>query len=456
VGRSKRIIAVVAGVLSVVVLVALFASRPRAYEPGAPAPTQPAPVRERGDPVLAGQLAEQARRLSGQDPQGALRLLMAAHAVDPDSAVHRIALSEALLGAVQPVSLIQTKLDTGGPITYAAASSDASYLITSATTGRLWQTGWITNPGVRLAANLDTPVAAAAGAGTLSRTNLVVAGGGVVSHWRAATPVSAQRLGQLTPHADAVAVTADGATAVTVDATTATLWDVDAPDAEAKATLTYDKPVTTVTFATGTTLVLAAGHADGSVTVHTIDLDKQTTKKKTLTSGRGPVDAVALSSDASTALGLHADGTMSVWDLKTASPEPVGTAAAVVAVGPRRVWLSATGDYAFIADATGPPVLWSLADRRLPSRMLVLPVGANPAVPAMISADGLIVVTIDRANALAIWDIKPFVGVLADPFARACQLAGLDNETWRRMVPNGAFTNPCVTTSLPSLKVDGG
>ena len=126
--------------------------------------------------------------------------------------------------------------------------------------------------------------------------------------------------------------------AITVEATTATLADVGLPRPVPEATLSYDQPVTTVAFAPGPGLVLAAGHVDGAVTIHTIDLDKGTTKKRNLTSSGGAVEVVALSADASTVVALHQDGTMSVWDLRTDAPEPVGTVAAAAGKGPHRVW----------------------------------------------------------------------------------------------------------------------
>jgi hypothetical protein len=88
--------------------------------------------------------------------------------------------------------------------------------------------------------------------------------------------------------------------------------------------------------------------------------------------------------------------------------------------------------------------------------MMALPVGAVPAVPAMISADGQTVAFIDRDETLSLWNIEPLVDVLADPIGRACQLADMTQQRWRQLVPDGAFTNPCAPPAPPSLGVDGG
>ncbi len=152
-GRIERVVAVAAGAFSVVMLAAILASAPNTEPLVVPKQTQAQPVAERGDPVLGQQLAEQAQQAVGSDPQATLRLLLAAHAVAPDRATHRIALAQAMLGAITPVRLIEARLDAGGSITYAALSTDASFLVTSGSVGgRVWQTGSTTGPArVRLA-----------------------------------------------------------------------------------------------------------------------------------------------------------------------------------------------------------------------------------------------------------------------------------------------------------------
>jgi hypothetical protein len=453
-GRIERAAAVVSLVLSFAVLAALFASEPTTVQPREPVRTQAGPAPERGDPVLAQNLADQ---VSGADPQARLRLLLAAHVVAPDRATHRLALAQAMLGAIAPVRLIETRLDAGGSIGYAALSGDASFMITNgALGGQVWQTGWTGGPAkVVLAGSLGGTVTSAAGAGTLARATLLVVGDGGVSAWRAAASTLPLRLGKMAARADAVAVSADATTAVTVEATTATIWDVGT-DPVAKATLPYDEPVTAMAFSPGAGLVLVAGHANGGVTVHTINLGTARTTKRTLASGGGPVDAVALSADGSTVATIHQDGSLSVWDLRSGAPQPAGKAAAAAGPGPHRIWLSATGDYGFVADSAATPTLWSLADRRAPVRMLALAVGDRPAVPAMIAGDGATVAFIDRDETLSLWDIKSIVDALADPVGRACPLADMTEQRWRQMVPDGALANPCAPPARPTLGVDGG
>jgi WD40 repeat protein len=309
---------------------------------------------------------------------------------------------------------------------------------------------------VRLAGNLKSTVTAASAAGTLTRTNLLTAGDGGVSAWRAVAPISPVSYGTIAGRADAVAVSADATTAVTVEGTTATIWDVSVLEPVAEATLPYDVPVTALAFSPGAGLVLAAGHADGGVTVQTINLSTSRTTKRTLAAGGGgPVDAVALSADATTVAAVHQDGALSVWDLRAQSPQPSGQAGAAAGPEAHRVWLSATGDYAFVADAAASPALWSLADRHAPARMLALPLGDDPAIPAMISADGQTVASIDRNETLTLWNIKPFVDALADPIGRACQMSDMTEQRWRQLVPDAAFANPCAPPAPPSLGVHG-
>jgi hypothetical protein len=462
VGRSSRIertVAIAAGAFSVVVFAAILASAPNTEPFTVPEPTQAQPAPERGDPALGQQLAEQAQQAAGSDPQATLRLLLAAHVVAPDRATHRIALAQAMLGAITPVKLVEAKLDAGGSITYAALSSDASFLVTSGAVGdgQVWQTGSTTGPArVRLAGNLNGTVTAAAAAGRLTRTNLLTAGDGGVSAWRAVAPISPVSFGTIAARADAVAVSGDATTAVTVEGTTATIWDVGILAPVAKATLPYDVPVTALAFSPGAGLVLAAGQADGGVTVHTINLSTSGTSKRSLAAGvGGPVDAVALSADSTTVAAVHQDGTLSVWDLRAQAPQPSGRAGAAAGPGSHRIWLSATGDYGFVADGAAAPALWSLADRHAPARMLVLPIGDSPAVPAMISADGQMVAFIDRNERVTLWNIKSSVDALADPIGRACQISKMTEQRWRQLVPDTAFANPCATPAPPSLGVDG-
>ena len=165
---------------------------------------------------------------------------------------------------------------------------------------------------------------------------------------------------------------------------------------------------------------------------------------------------MAVSADASRVAAVHQDGTLAVWDLRSQADQPIGVAAAAVGKGPHQLWLSPTGEYAFLADPVSAPALWSLAVGGTPARMLTLNVGADPAVPAMISFDGRIVASIDRAGVLSLWSLTPVVDVIADPTPRACQLADMTEQRWRQLVANPAWPNPCAPTPLPSLGVGGG
>ena len=448
-------VAVVAGVLSLGLLTALAVSQPPSTDTRTSAPIPAGPPPERGDPVLAEQLADQARQTPDTDQQARLRLLLAAHVVATDRAIHRINLAEALLESVQPVNLIRAKLDQAGTIGHADWTASGSFLVTNGTAGgQLWQTEWVGSPPrIRLAGSLGGPVASAAGGGTLERSNVVVAGGDVAVLWRAVALVSPLRLGQLDTHADVVAATADGKTVVAVAASTATVWDASQFEPIAKAALTYDRPVTALAFSPGSQRMLAAGHADGGVTVDAINADSTRSIRRSLNGTGGPVDAVAVSADGSTVAALHQDGTLSVWNLRATSPQLAGTAATAVKPGAHRLWLSDTGDYALLADAVTAPPLWSLADRAKPHPMGTLSVAADPTVPAMTSADGRLVATINAGDILAIWDVKPIVDLLAAPIPQACQLAGLTEQRWRQLVPNPAFTNPCTPPGLPTIGV---
>jgi hypothetical protein len=126
IGRRAQLAAAVSSVLSLLMLMASVALVAAGISPnGSPGPgyTQPSPS-GRGDPVLANQLADQARDLTGRDPLGQLRRLLAAHIVDPDSLAHRLALTELLLGP-RPLATATTSV---GPATALDFSDDARLL----------------------------------------------------------------------------------------------------------------------------------------------------------------------------------------------------------------------------------------------------------------------------------------------------------------------------------------
>ncbi len=185
--------------------------------------------------------------------------------------------------------------------------------------------------------------------------------------------------------------------------------------------------------------------------MYTIGFPDTSTTKKILTSSNGPVDTVAISADASTALGVHSNGDLNVWELDIEQTRPAGTAAGASGPGPHQAWLSPTGDFALVADTAGPAALWSVAEPTRPHRLLGLPGVANPAVPTMLSVDGHIAVTIDQANVLTIWNLDPISTVIDAPTDRACKLVDLDHQAWRQLVPNEAFANPCQPLAPPNL-----
>jgi hypothetical protein len=459
--RRLRIAALVFGALTIVIAVGLLVAPPDADPRVAPPSRQQSTATlERGDPVLAQHLADQA---TGTDVSSRIRLLLAAHVAAPDRALYRVGLAQLLLAGVTPTRVIEASVAGGGPITVAAINSDGSFLITGTSSGaRVWQTARLAGPQqVRLAAGLGGPVLAASGAGSLTRTHFLTIGADhAASAWSALSPDTVTSLGQLAPQAEAVAVAPDDDTVVTVTNGVASFWDlrgVGLPPHADIALPPYAKPVTVLAFAPGGGLVLAAGHGDGSVTVDTVDLDQQQAKQRDLTAAGGRVDAVAISADASTMAALDVDGSLSVWDLRpqgAAVAEASRTAAA--GSGAHRVWLGPTGDYAVISDTTGPPALWSLADPEHPSRIGDLPIGSDPAVPAMIGADGRTAVTIDAHARMTVWDLRPILGLLDDPTARACQIAAPDVEQWRQMLGNTPYPNPCTQPGLPTLSVTNG
>jgi hypothetical protein len=451
-GRLERAAAVASVMITVVALAGLVLSDPPVVDLRSPAPTPAGPAEERGDPVLAQRLADEAARTS--DGQVRLRLLLAARVVAPDRATHRIALAGAILGDVSAVGVVSARLD-GGPVDYAAINADASFLVTSAAAGaKIWRTTSIGEaPRIHLARDVAGRVSGAAGGGLLIRSSFVLVRDGGVSAWRTVDGAAPQVLGQLSAEPGPVAVTGDGTTAVTVAGTTATLWDIGGFEPVARVSLSYDTPVTVAAFAAraDAVLMLVAGHADG-VTVDTISLESSQSTRRVLSGAA--VGAVALSGDGSTVAALDPGGNLSVWSARSAEgAQPTGVAVGAAGAGPHRLWLSPSGDYAVLADTVGAPVLWSLADRTRPARLAALDFGRDPAVPAMVSVDGRTVVAIGRDDVVSMWNVGPIADVLVEPIGLACQLVDMTEQQWSQMVAS-AFANPCAAPTLPTLRVD--
>jgi hypothetical protein len=347
---------------------------------------------------------------------------------------------------VQPAVTLRANLDVPEPVTYAMTNPNGSYLLTSGTSqpAYVWSTRETgrEEPRLGFVKALDGPVRGANAVGDLQKTTMVALGDtSAASTWLLISPGIASRRGQLAETADTAAVTPDGNTAIVVKATTATVWDlVFGPTA--KATLSYPQPTTVLALAPMGT-VLIAEHADGSVTVHTIELFWQSAGERHLTSTAGPVDAVALSASASTAMAVHRDGAISVWGLRETIVEAIAMVSSAVGDGPHQAWLSSAGDFAIVSDASGRATLWSLVDAQHPTNLATL-VAGDTAVPVIVGADGSTAVQINRDNTLVVWNFQPVLGVVADPTARACQLADLGHERWQAIVPNTAFNTPCL------------
>ena len=351
---------------------------------------------------------------------------------------------------IQARSTLHSILDAGEPITYAAINTSGSYVITSGASqpATVWSTVRLGRDrrSVGRAGSFGSPVAGAYAVGDLLKTTAVTFGGPEgASAFQVISPGITSRLGSLSAAADLAAVTPDGNNAVVAAGTTATVYDLSLRS-KAIATLSYPLPATALAFAPQGT-VLIAGHRDGSATVHTIDLHREHADVHHLGSAAtGPVDAVALSANAAVALGVHEDGTVSVWTVG-GDARPV-TVASAAGRGPHRAWVSPNGDFAILT-SSDRAVLWSLVDRHHPAIVATL-LSADASVPVMVSADGSTVVQIS-GDALTVWDIQPVVGVVDDPTARACQLANLGYQRWREIVANPAFNTPSLPPPLPQL-----
>ena len=431
---STRLVMLLAGVVSAALIIAVAIVGPLNPASEQPDQTVTPTTLPRGDPHLADQLADQARQLAVTDPNRALQTLIAAAVVDPDSARHRIDLATAVLAAAalaanpaaaatQPQRLIRTHVDLGEPITFATISSDASFMIASgASRAQIWQTRWLTpTPLLHLARELDQPVHAATGAGTLLTTTLLTAEPDGVKRWLATNAAAATTAGILGPAADAVALSSDGRTAVLVADRTATIWTLDLTDPPTPtANLPYDQPTTALTFAP-TSATLIAGHPDGSVTLDAINVAVTQASTRTFTGAPSPIDDVVLSANASTVLATHTDDTITVWDLTTRRSDSAG--AATTAPGRHRAWISPDAQLAVIATGNGPTTLWSLIDRQHPRQLAELPSADTTNTPAMISADGRAELTIDSANTLTIWNLDPILNIINNPVPAACELS---------------------------------
>jgi WD40 repeat protein len=333
--------------------------------------------------------------------------------------------------------------------TYLATNADASYLIAGTTAGpaEVWATEAMGVPGRALR---DVGEAAVVGtgaslAGDVSATRLVVYGGSAGA-WagQVASPGVFFSDGHLADQADTAAVAADRSIAVVATGTTAMVVDLRI-EPRVVATITYPSPTTALAMAGQSTVI--AGHADGSVTVHTIDLDHLSATRRHLDGGSpSPVDAVALSGTGDTAVAVHADGTISVVD---PASRVVAVARAAAGPGPHTAWLSAAGDVAIVS-GSGRTVLWGLFDRTHPAALATL-ISADTTVPAAVSGDGATAIEIDGGDTLTVWDLRPVTGVLSDPTRRACALADLGYQRWHQIAAGADTNTPCAPPPVPTL-----
>jgi WD40 repeat protein len=371
-----------------------------------------------------------------------------------DSTVQTWSVAELLVdrpGQVQPHAVLHSSLGAGEPITYAATNTTGSYVITSGAyqPATVWSTETLgQDRQLDRAGTFASPVTGAYAVGDLLKTTAVTfASPGGASAWQIVSPGISSPTGHLTDaSADTAAVTPDGNTAVVVAGTTGTVYDLSL-NPQPIATLSYPQPTTALTFAPQGT-VLIAGHPDGSATVHTIDLNQLHADTRHLASGEhSPLDAIALSSTDTVAVGTHIDGTVSIWTIS--GDDHSVTLAASSGPGPHRAWLSPAGDFAIVTNRDRA-VLWSLVDRSHPAVLTTLLTTPNGSVPILVSGDGSTAVQIS-GDALTVWTIQPVIDVVNNPDARACQLAGLGYQRWRELVPNPTFNTPCLPPLLPQL-----
>ena len=352
VGRRAQLAAAVSSVFSMLMIMASVALVAAGISPdgsAGPGYAQPSPS-GRGDPVLANQLADQARGLTGRDPLGQLRRLLAAHVVDPDSVAHRLALTEFLLGP-RPVASAAIVV---GPATAVDFSDDAHLLavggrggvqlatLTDATTLTVEAPKADTVAdvtGLRFTAD-STQIVTATGKGltpvntpvtTNPRELLPAALSGLHAvvrlgehGWAATTrdgrllywweqlsppPVLAEHLGEQAP----LAATGDGRRlfARTPDGGVA-VWTHEPTGPHQGAVLPADGVVTSLAVSGDGRLLLVGGAT--TATVWDLTQPGSAGPVATLDPGSGSLHQVAISPDGNTAVTATAGGAM-VWDL---------------------------------------------------------------------------------------------------------------------------------------------
>jgi WD40 repeat protein len=325
---------------------------------------------------------------------------------------------------VQPTVKVRSQLNVE-PITYATLSSDGTYIITSGDPAKpayVWTTRRLDtpNPVLDYHSKLDGPIRQASAVGDLLKTTMVtVDAAGNATLWLISN-VTTFNQGSLASGVDGAVVTPDQNNAVTVTGTQATVWGVGLLGQQAQGTLSYSAPISALALApTGTAVI--AGHGDGSVTVHVLDLQNDHADRRDLNAGtHSNVDAVAMAGNDGAALAVHQDGAITFWDLTQSHTDTGTTLPAAVGTGPHQAWLSATGDFAMISDAHGTTTLWSFADPHSPTMLATIISGAA-ALPVAISADASTALQVKQANA-AVLSVEPATSARPD---QRPHLAGL-------------------------------
>ena len=403
-----------------------------------------------GDPTMVATLPiGNARALAYSDDANVL-------ATASGAAVQTWSVAEFLVyrpAQVQPAVKVRSQLNVE-PVTFAAPSSDGSYVITSGDPAKpayVWNTRRLNSdtPVLEYHSKLDGPIRQASAVGGLSKTTMVtVDEAGQATLWLVSN-VATFNQGRLATGVDGAVVTPDQNNAVTVAGTEGTVWGVVLRQ-EAQGTLSYPSPTSALAAAPrGTALI--AGHGDGSVTVHTIDLQNDHAGRRHLTApSHSSVDAVALAGNAAVALATHQDGAITVWDLTRTDADTGATVSAAVGPGPHQAWLSTTGDFAMVSDARGTTTLWFFVDRQSPT-MLATVISGDATLPVTVSADASTGLQVKQDNVVVLWNLQPVLGLVDDPTSLACQLAGFTHERWREIVPDPNLNTPCLPPPIPAL-----
>ncbi len=354
---------------------------------------------------------------------------------------------------VQPAVKLRSHLNVE-PVTFAALSSDGSYVITSGDPTHpayVWNTHqlWSDDPILEYHSKLDGPIRQASAVGGISKTTMVtIDEAGQATLWLVSN-VATFNQARLATGVDWAVVTPDQNHAVTISGTEGTVWDNELGQ-QPQGTLSYPSPTTALSVAPrGTALI--AGHGDGSVTVHNVNLQSKHADREHLTAdAHSPVDAVSLAGNNAVALAAHQDGAITVWDLTKTGTNTGVTVPAAVGPGPHQTWMSTTGDFAMVSDAHGTTTLWSFVDRQSPT-MLATVISGEATLPVAVSADASTALQIKHDNAVVLWNLQPVLGLVDDPTARACQLAEFTHERWREIVPDPNLNTPCLPPPVPAL-----